>query len=133
MIDMKGTDKEKRLQSISHLQDMINHSDNDQKQMLEIGKSYLNGVVLRDLTAAEAWLTKAMHMEENALAVQAMELIGHHIAGREQILTDEDYQLILGQFSDPGGMDNEYWKALRNLGREERLKMGDSEKVENKA
>ena len=133
MIDMKDTDEEKRLQSISHLQDMIDHSDNDQKQMLEIGKSYLNGVVLKDLTAAEAWLTKAMNVEENALAVQAMELIGYHIAGREQILTDEDYQMILEKFSDPGEMDNEYLKALRNLGWDERLKRGYPGKVENKA
>lgn len=99
---------------------MIDRSVKDQRLMLEIGKAYLEGTVLKDLTAAEAWLTRAMCEEENALAVEAMELIGHHIAGKEQILTDEDYKNIREKLSDAAEGEYEYLRALESLGRKER-------------
>lgn len=107
---------------VCRIQQMIDHSENHQRMMLEIGKWYLEGTVLKDFTAAEAWLTRAMNMEENALSVQAMELIGHRITGKVQILTDEDYRTIQKRLSDAPEEESEYLRALEKLGREERRK-----------
>lgn len=116
--------KQKELQQqIRNMQYMLDRAENDQLLMLEIGRQYLESTILKDPTAAEAWLTRAMCAKENALAVQAMELIGHHIAGKERILTDEDYKSIREKLSDAAEAENEYLQALASLGQKERLKM----------
>ena len=113
--------KEKEENAV-RLQKLIDEADGNQKAMLEIGKWYLEGVVVKDWTAAEAWLTRAMEMEENVLSVQAMELFIRTIEGKAQILTDEDYIEIKRRLSSAPVQEREYLQELERAGRKEREK-----------
>lgn len=73
------------------LQKMIDQSDKQARQMIEIGQSYLRGDVLKDEVAAEGWLMKAIDTEDREEAPIAMEILIKEILKREQVLSDGDY------------------------------------------
>jgi len=76
----------------TELQSLIDHADSA-AEMLRIGRAYLEGRVLYDRVAAEAWLLKAVETEDPLLSPQAMYLLAEQIL-KVPVLTDADRQDI---------------------------------------
>jgi len=64
--------------------------------MIGIAQAYLNGAVLRDKVAAEAWLMKAIEAEDPAESPRAMAVLARSILHRP-MLTREDAEDIRRQ------------------------------------
>lgn len=60
-------------------------------EMIEIALAYLDGAVLRDAVAAEAWLNRAIETEEPIHSARAMGILVTRVMGREQVYSDEEY------------------------------------------
>ncbi len=97
------------------LQKMIDQPDKEAKQMREIGQSYLNGDVLKDMVAAESWLMKAIETEDREEASIAMAIYVKEILKKEQILSDEDYIQIKEEYQLATGEKKDELETLLNF------------------
>jgi len=59
--------------------------------MTAIARAYLDGSVLRDPVAAEAWLMRAIAAEDPAVSARAMGMLAALLPGSPPPLTDRDY------------------------------------------
>ena len=100
------------------LQDKINRAGTPQ-DMLEIAGSYLDGTVIQDKTAAQAWLMRVLDAGECMEAVKAMEILAKEIWKIEKVLTDKDYFQICQELKSAAGDRKEYLEALEKLGTKE--------------
>lgn len=101
----------------TEMQALIDHCGGP-ADMIAIARGYLDGAVLRDFVAAEAWLMKAIEAEEPQESPKAMALLAHRILGREAVLSDEDYQDIHRRADTAEGREREELLALLELGSE---------------
>lgn len=76
------------------LQKLLDKQNMTAGDMLQIGKSYLRGDVLKDVTAAERWLEKAVALEAPLESALAMSLLATEIYGREYAVAEKDYQVM---------------------------------------
>ncbi len=81
--------------NLSTMQEMID-SCNSPAEMIGIAQAYLNGAVLRDTVAAEAWLMKAIEAEDPVESPRAMAVLASSILHRP-MLTQEDAEDIRRQ------------------------------------
>lgn len=80
---------------ILSMQTMIDVCDTP-AAMTAIAEAYLNGEVLRDAVAAEAWLMKAIEAEDPVESPRAMAVLAHAILHRP-LLTQQDAEDIRRQ------------------------------------
>lgn len=80
--------------------------------MISVAEAYLDGEVLRDPIAAEAWLMRAIETEDPLEAPKAMAVLAARILKKEEVLSDSDYQDILRCVQTA---DNQERKALLGL------------------
>ena len=101
-------------------------SQDDSDLMLQIGKSYLHGEVIKDPVAAKAWLERILEQGESPQAVKAMELLGREVLKKDRILSEEDYEAIckdvknLRENKAASNNKKAYLLALKALGDAER-------------
>ena len=84
-------------------------------KMLAVARSYLDGDVLRDTVAAEAWLMRAIMREEPLDSVKAMAVWAREILGATEPLSDADYLDIRRQAQSAAGREREELEALLAL------------------
>lgn len=94
------------------LQELIGRARGEPAAMLRVGISYLEGEVLCDAVAAEAWLWKAAQCGNRPEAAEAMALLGRRIWHREQIIPEEDCRQIRKEWERAEGEEKEYLEAL---------------------
>ncbi len=78
--------------NLSTMQEMIDRCATP-AEMTAIAEAYLDGAVLRDTVAAEAWLMKAIEAEDPAESPRAMAVLAKSILHRP-MLTQEDAEDI---------------------------------------
>jgi len=98
----------------AHLQRMID-GRKDVRQMLEIAVSYLDGTVIRDPVAAEAWLMKVINADDPSVSPEAMVILATRILGKNQIITEEDYQYMLRSLQTAGDRERLELETLLRL------------------
>lgn len=84
--------------------------------MICVAEAYLDGEVLRDPVAAEAWLMRAIETEDPLEAPKAMAVLAARILKKEEVLSDLDYQDILGRVQTADTQERETLLALLALG-----------------
>lgn len=84
--------------------------------MIAVAEGYLDGEVLRDPVAAEAWLMRAIETEDPVQAPKAMAVLAARILKKEEVLSDSDYQDIRRRFQTAAGQEREALLALLALG-----------------
>lgn len=100
---------------------------NDPKAMLTIARGYLDGTVLRDKVAAEAWLMRAIGTEDPLESPKAMALLASRILGKGEILSDQDYLDIRRQSRTAVGQEREVLVGLLELGSERQKNVSSNE------
>lgn len=105
------------------LQKKINYGEQDIQSMKEIAESYLRGDIIRDTTAAEAWLRKIIDREEGIYSMEAMALLAKEIWKKEEILSDEDYLYICQIYQQTYGEERKELEYLLSLATESQKKI----------
>lgn len=100
---------------------------NDPKAMLTIARGYLDGAVLRDKVAAEAWLMRAIEAEDPLESPKAMALLASEILGKGEILSDLDYLDIRRRSQAAVGQEREALLGLLELGSERQKNVSGDE------
>lgn len=95
----------------------------DPKTMLTIAEEYLEGTVLRDAVAAEAWLMRAIEAEDPLESPKAMAVLASEILRKGEILSDQDYLDIRRQAQTAVGQEREALLNLLELGSERQKKL----------
>ena len=93
---------------------MDTESEKNGKWMLEIAEAYIDGEILQDKVAAEAWLAKAI-MLEDATSILAMGILCREILGKEEVLSDEDYKDIYLEYQMAGTKGKKELEELLSL------------------
>ena len=88
----------------------------DPKTMLAIAQGYLDGAVLRDPVAAEAWLMRAVEAEDPLESPKAMAVLASSILGKGETLSDEDYLDIRRRAHSAVGQEQEILLGLLDIG-----------------
>lgn len=101
------------------LQELIEQAGSDTSAMLSIGESYIRGDVLKDLTAAEAWLTRVLESGDTPEAVRAMKLLGKDIWKKEELISEADFHEIERELKLAKGEKREVLLELLALKRQE--------------
>ena len=101
------------------MQKLLDLKNPTAEEMLQIGRAYLRGEVLRDLTAAGAWLEKAVEQETPPASAWAMSLLATRIYGGEFAISEEDYQAM--KKDAEGKVDTEL-EILLQIAEQERKK-----------
>lgn len=84
--------------------------------MIAVAQGYLDGAVLRDTVAAEAWLLRAIDREEPPDSARAMALLVRRILGVAEPLSDADYLAIRRRLPSAVGREREELEELLRLG-----------------
>lgn len=105
------------------LQKMIKQKDHSPERMRKIGESYLEGDVLWDPVAAEAWLLLAIEQGESEDAIYAMEMIARAIYSQEKVISDKDYLDIFLEWKDAGPERKNYLEKMLKLGTADQKRM----------
>lgn len=100
---------------IEELQCMIDRADASPELMLEIGRAYADGEILRDPTASEAWLLRAAASGNNIPAAKAMELLLRKKESAEKMISDQDYAVIYEDWKNAEGEERAYLEYLLKL------------------
>lgn len=100
----------------------------DPKTMLAIAQGYLEGAVLRDKVAAEAWLMRAIEWEDPLESPKAMAMLGSKVLGKGEILSDQDYLDIRRRSWTAMGQEREVLLGLLELGSERQKNISNDEK-----
>lgn len=74
------------------LQKLLDKQNMTAGDMLQIGKSYLRGDVLKDVTAAERWLERAVAQEAPLESALAMSLLATEVYGRNYAVSEQDFE-----------------------------------------
>lgn len=90
-------------------------SPDDPKAMVAVAKGYLDGAVLRDPVAAEAWLMRAIEADHPVQSPRAMGLLARRILGRERVLSDGDVKDIRTRLCTAGGKERKELESLLAL------------------
>lgn len=72
------------------IQREIDKSEKTPEEMRRIAESYLNGDVLRDNVAAEAWLNKVIATGDHKDSMIAMILLAKKILGKKKAVSEKD-------------------------------------------
>ena len=72
----------------------------DAADMTRIAQAYLDGTVLRDPVAAEAWLMKAIEAEDPIQSPKAMALLARRILGQDKVIADSEIPILLKEMAD---------------------------------
>ena len=105
---------------------MDTDSEEKGKWMLEIATAYIKGEIIQDKVAAEAWLTKAIALED-ATSILAMGMLCHEILGKEDVLSDEDYKDIYLEYKMAGANRKKELEQLLSLGTDaQRVRVANS-------
>lgn len=97
------------------MQALLNQKEHTAAEMRSIGEAYLHGDVLYDPIAAEAWLMKAVEMEDMMESPKAMALLVEEIMGKKQVISKQDYQDIKRDWEQAKGQEKEYLECLLRL------------------
>ena len=84
--------------------------------MIAVARGYLDGAVLHDTVAAEAWLLRAIAREEPPDSARAMALLARRILGVAEPLSDADYLAIRRRLPSAVGREREELEELLRLG-----------------
>lgn len=91
--------------------------------MIAVAEAYLDGEVLHDPVAAEAWLMRAIETEDPVQAPKAMAVLAARILKKEEVLSDSDYQDIRRQAQAAVGQDRDALLGLLELGSERQKRL----------
>lgn len=91
--------------------------------MIAVAEAYLDGEVLCDPVAAEAWLMRAIGTEDPVQAPNAMGLLAVRILRKEEVLSDSDYQDIRRRAQTAGDQEREVLLGLLELGSERQKRL----------
>ena len=97
------------------LQAKINQADHTAEDMRRIAECYLRGDVLRDVIAAEAWLSRAIACEDGKESMIAMVLLAKEILGKERAVSEEDRAEIEKAFGESEEEREKYLYIMREL------------------
>lgn len=86
---------------IRQLQALIDKADSAE-EMVTVGRAYMNGYPLSDPVAAEAWLLRAVALEDPVWSVRAMGFLAK-LLGQAEVLSDEDLSEILSELPTAQG------------------------------
>lgn len=81
---------------------------------IAVAQAYLDGAVLRDTVAAEAWLMCAIEMEDPLESTRAMGILAERILGKEP-LSEQDCRDIRVDAETARGREREALLALLEL------------------
>ena len=81
---------------------------------IAVAQAYLDGAVLRDMVAAEAWLMRAVEMEDPLESTRAMGILAERILGKEP-LSEQDCRDIRADAETARGREREALLALLEL------------------
>ena len=100
-------------------EELQRHIDNagSAKDMVVIAKAYLDGSVLYDPTAAEAWLLRAIETEDPVVSAEAMGLLAECILCKPAI-PPQDAREIAARLETAQGEERETLLALQRLVKE---------------
>lgn len=98
-------------------------SCSDPKTMLTIAEGYLEGAVLRDAVAAEAWLMRAIEAEDPLESPKAMAVLASKVLRKGEILPDQDYLDIRRRAQTAVGQEREALLGLLELGSERQKRL----------
>ena len=82
---------------------------------LSIAKAYMDGSVLRDPVAAEAWAYKALEGDDSMVAADAMAFIARRILMKDKILEDADLADIYARLQKAEGEEKSFLQRLLQL------------------
>ncbi len=89
------------------------------EEMITIAQAYLDGQILRDPVAAEAWLMKAIEAEDPVQSPKAMGILAAQVLGVSRVLPDQDYLDICRRAQTAVGRERQELLALLSLATEE--------------
>ena len=92
---------------------------------IAVAQAYLDGAVLRDLVAAEAWLMRAIEMEDTLESPRAMGILAERILHREP-LSEQDCRDIRADAETAQGQEREALLALLELASPKQEKQDES-------
>lgn len=98
-------------------------SGGDPKTMLAIAEGYLEGAVLRDTVAAEAWLMRAVEAEDPLESPRAMAMLASRILGKEEVFPDSEYLSLRRRAETAVGQERISLLALLELGSDRQKKL----------
>lgn len=84
--------------------------------MIAVARGYLDGAVLHDTVAAEAWLLRAIAREEPPDSARAMAVLAQEVLGVAEPLSDADFLAIRRRLPSAVGREREELEALLRLG-----------------
>ena len=68
--------------------------------MTRIAQAYLEGTVIRDPVAAEAWLMKAIETGDPIHSPVAMDLLARRILGLDRVIREEEVPILRQELSE---------------------------------
>lgn len=104
---------------IQQFQQLI-HRAATAEEMVCIAQCYTEGQVVRDPVAAEAWLLRAVELEDPVWSVRAMGDLAR-LLGRTEILSDQDLEQILRELPNARGPDRLTLLELQKLATEKQI------------
>lgn len=96
------------------LQQLIEHCD-DPNTMITIAEAYIDGIILRDPLAAEAWLMRAINTENPLAAPKAMGILAVKLLGKTTVLSEADYLDIRHRLNTACNAEQDELLALLKL------------------
>lgn len=96
------------------------------EEMIAVAQAYLDGRLLRDPVAAEAWLMKAIEAEDPVQSPRAMGILAVRILGASRVLTDQDYLDIRRRARTAVGRERQELLALLSLATEEQINLDET-------
>ena len=99
----------------NELQKLIDKEEKKPEEMRIIGESYLRGDVLRDNTAAEAWLQKVIDSGDSKDSIIAMTLLARGIYGMDNIISEKDYRAMQEELNNCKEEEREKVKEMLDV------------------
>ena len=85
------------------------------EHMVAIAGAYLSGTVVRDLTAAQGWLMKAIEADDPVVSPQAMGILARQILKRDRVIPPGDVPDLRSRWTLAEGREREELEALLKL------------------
>ena len=83
--------------------------------MTAIARSYLEGTVIRDMVAAEAWLMKAIAADDPVHSPLAMGILTREILGKDRVIPEQEIPVLRSRLKNAVGREREELEALLKL------------------
>lgn len=87
------------------LQKLLDKDRPSAREMRQIAEAYLRGDVLKDYTAAEAWLHKVIDSGDNEDSMIAMVLLVREILGIDEVISVQDYKAMKTDYENSVGLE----------------------------